>query len=85
MQAFQTQEQKAGYYSGKIDGLYGTMAAMALGDHHNIIPPRPRYFARDKKAAATAIANYKKWLAAKAAADPSRAEEWTAAGKDVGK
>lgn len=83
--AFQQQESRSGYYTGKVDGLYGTKTAIALGDHHNIIPPTPRYFPRDKTAAAKAIAEYKQWLAAKAAADPSRAEEWTAATKHVGK
>ena len=83
--AFQQQEAKSGFYVGKIDGLYGTKSAIALGDHHNIIPPTPRYYPRDKAAAAKVISDYKKWLAAKAAADPSRAEEWTAAGKNVGK
>lgn len=84
VKAFQMQEAKTGYYNGAKDGLYGTQAAMALAEHHNIIPPRPRYFSRDKAKANKAIRDYVSFLSDKASKDPSRAEEWTAAAKNVG-
>lgn len=60
------------------DGKYGPKSALALAEL-GIIPPRPRYWARktvqaDKK-------NYAAAMLARAATDPARKADWTAASR----
>lgn len=60
------------------DGKYGPKSALALAEL-GIIPPRPRYWAR--KTVQTDKKQYASEMMARAATDPSRVADWTAASK----
>jgi hypothetical protein len=76
---FQTQETATGYYTGKIDGLYGPKSALALAKHWAIIPPKPYYWPKAASEAAKAKTDYRGQLLAIAAKDTPRADEWSRA------
>jgi hypothetical protein len=72
---FQTQERTRGTYTGALDGLYGPGVASAVAAY-NIVPYPPFIWSADKKKTATNKAKFKALMLKKAAADPTRADEW---------
>lgn len=83
-QANMPEEKKSAIILGKpvptADGLYGTTTALTLARVYGIVPPAPFYYPTNPAPAKTA---YKKQMAAFAASDPQRADEWTHAGESV--
>lgn len=77
--AFQIQEGLA-----KQAGLYGSETALALAERYGIVPPKPLYWGTkggDYKAYLADREQYSNRIAALAANDPARADEWAAAAK----
>jgi hypothetical protein len=72
---FQAQEKAAGKYTGALDGLYGAGTALGVASY-NVVPYPPFIWSKNKQTTAKNKAAFKKAMQAKAAADPTRADEW---------
>lgn len=73
--AFQAQEKAAGKYTGALDGLYGSGTALGVASY-NIVPYPPFIWSKVKATTTKNKAAFKAAMLQKAAADPTRAEEW---------
>lgn len=73
--ALQGQEKKLGKYTGAVDGSYGPGTALLVASY-SIVPYPPFIWSADKKKTANLKANFKKAMLNRAAADPTRADEW---------
>lgn len=73
--ALQGQEKTLGKYSGPVDGLYGPGSALLVASY-GIVPYPPFFWSNVKSKTANLKANFKKAMLNRAAADPTRADEW---------
>lgn len=71
----QAQEKALGKYSGAIDGEYGPGTAKLVASY-DIVPYPPFIWSANKSTTANWKASFKKAMQAKAATDPTRADEW---------
>jgi hypothetical protein len=74
---FQTAEKLT-----RLDGAYGSETALCLAEKYGIVPPKPLYWGKRGGDYKTLVADqklYKQRLAAIAAKDPQRADEWAKA------
>ena len=79
---FQTNEDLKNS-KGQYDGMYGVATALRVADY-GIVPDKPRHWGTAAGGMPSVTADKKKWTTAMlnfAKADPTRAEEWAAAGK----
>jgi len=73
--ALQGQEKSLGKYTGAVDGLYGPGSALLVASY-GIVPYPPFFWSSVKSKTANLKANFKKAMLNRAAADPTRADEW---------
>ena len=73
---FQSQEKALGKYTGPLDGLYGPGAAKAVASY-GIVPYPPFFWSKNASNTKRMKASFKAAMLAKAAADPTRADEWS--------
>jgi hypothetical protein len=73
--ALQGQEKTKGKYTGAVDGAYGPGTALLVASY-NIVPYPPFIWSAVKSKTANLKANFKKAMLNRAAADPTRADEW---------
>lgn len=73
---FQAQEKARGNYAGNLDGEYGPGSALAVAAY-NIIPYPPFIWSKNKAKTANMKKTFKAAMLKKAAADPTRADEWS--------
>lgn len=74
--AFQAQEKAKGNLAGNPDGLYGPGSALAVANY-GIVPYPPFFWSKNPNTTRKQKAAFKAAMMKKAAADPSRADEWS--------
>lgn len=78
------QQFQAAEGATKRDGSYGFETALILAERYGIVPPKPYYWGQkggNYKTVQTEKAEYQSRIAALAAKDPQRADEWALASK----